>query len=147
MERQVSRHVAIWIDVLQAVLLSFQTESSEKGIPDGPAEGWSQTIVNAQQYLLKQQYYNAVLYHLEPQDEILILGPCQAKRELRKLIERHDGLRGTVVGMYSASRLTKADLIFPTGEDWCIEHQDGALIAAVMPEPASGVRASLGGTR
>ena len=81
-------------------------------------DGWSQYRVDAQRYPLIQQYYDAVLSHLEPQDEILILGPGQAKSELCRQIEQYEGLKGRVGGLHHPAGLTEVELVFPTGDAW-----------------------------
>jgi len=114
------RHVAIWIDLRCTILLASEDE---------PAGGCTQHRVDAQECQIGQQYYDAVLTHLGPEDEILILGPGQAKRELCQRIEQDGGTRGRVVGLYDASRLADAEVVFPTGERWSSEGLPAAAIA------------------
>jgi len=118
MARVASRHVAIWIDHHEAIILGFEASPFASSVPHIPGDGWSQHRVDAQKYPFMQQYYDAVLSHLESQDEIWILGPGQVKHELRQQIEQQGTLKGKVVGLYRASRLAEADLVFPTGEIW-----------------------------
>lgn len=113
-----SRHVAIWIDHVQTILLVLGADSFDRSGPLEPEGGRSQYYLDAQRYRLIQQYYDAVLSHLEPQDEILILGPGQAKSELCRQIEQSEGLKGKVVGLHHASGLTEVELVFPTGDAW-----------------------------
>jgi hypothetical protein len=136
MTRPASRHVAIWIDPQQAILLAFETEPLARSTLQSPGEGWSQDRVDAQQYPFKQQYYVAVVSHLEPRDEVLILGPGQAKRELRHQIEQQEGLKGKVVGLYYASGLAKVEMVFPTSEAWRSEKACKAQIGTPSPRPA-----------
>ncbi len=116
------RHVAIWIDACRAILLASEDE---------PADGCWQYRVDAQECQIAQQYYDAVLTHLGPEDEILILGPGQAKQELCQGIEQHGGMKGRVVGLYDASTLADTEVIFPTGERWSSE---GLPAAAITPK-------------
>ena len=116
MKRETPRHVAIWIDAHQAILLAFEADACDRSILYGPGEGWSQDRVGVEQYSSKQQYYDTVISHLEPQDEILLLGPGEAKRELRRQIEQYGSLKGTVVGFREAPELAEVELVFPTGE-------------------------------
>jgi hypothetical protein len=141
MTRAASRRVAIWIDHHEAILLAFEVGPFASSVPHRPGDGWSQHRVDGQQYPLMQQYYDAVLSHLEPQDEILILGPGQAKRELRQRIEQHGGLRGKVVGLYHASRLADAELIFPTSQV-----SPSEAIAAAAMAPKGKLKAGFRGT-
>lgn len=109
-----SRHIAIWIDRHQAYVVRFGADLLDRRLAHTADHGWSQYRVDARRYLRMQQYYDAVLTYLEPGDEVLLLGPDQAKRELYQLIERHGGSKGSVVALYPASRLAEADLVFPT---------------------------------
>jgi hypothetical protein len=70
-----------------------------------------------------QQFYDALLSHLEPVDDILILGPGQAKHELRQQIDRCRGLKGKVVGIHNASTLAQVELVLPTGGVWPSENE------------------------
>ena len=116
MTRAVPRHIAIWIDPHQAILFASEPEPFDRPTLHRPGGGWSQDRVDALQYPSMQQYYGAVLSHLEPLDEILILGPGQANHELQHQIEQQGGLKGRVVGLYDASRLAEVEVVFPTSE-------------------------------
>jgi len=138
------RHVAIWIDLYQAVLLLFEADPMQGSMMDGLDGQWSQARVDARQYMQVQDYYEAVLALLGPQDEILILGPDQAKRELLRRIEGCQGERGKVVGIHDASRLSGVDLVYPTGEEWRAEDDDGRHAVALASKPASETDGTLG---
>lgn len=114
----VSRRVAIWVDHHEAILLKFEVGPFDRSFPHRPGDGRSQYRVEAQQYPTEQQYYEAVLSYLKPGDEILILGPGQAKRDLCHEIERSGNLKGEVVGLQQATRLAEVELVFPTGREW-----------------------------
>jgi hypothetical protein len=60
----------------------------------------------------------AVLSHLKPQDEILILGPGQAKSQLGHRIEQYGNLKGKMVGLEDAPKLANVELVFPISEVW-----------------------------
>lgn len=131
-----SRRVAIWIDHHEAILLAFEVGPFGSSVSHRPGDGWSQHRVDAQLYSLTQQYYEAVLSYLKPGDEILILGPGQAKRELHQQIERYGTLKGKVVGLQYASRLVEVELVFPTGEVWRSEDAGPAQVDTLIPRPA-----------
>jgi stalled ribosome rescue protein Dom34 len=114
MKREVSRHVAIWIDSYQAVLLAFEAEPFDRSTLYSLGTGCSQHRVDAQEYPSMQQYYEAVISHLQSQDEILILGPGRAKDQLCQRIEQRGNLKGKVVGLQHAPKLAKVELVFPT---------------------------------
>ena len=138
MIRKVPRHIAIWIDAHQAILQISEAEPFGQSTLHRPGEGWSQGRVDAQQYPSAQQYYGAVLAHLEPLDEILILGPGRTKLELRRQIEKQEGLKGKVVGLYHASTLAEVEVIFPTSETWHAEQANEAEVDMPIPWPALG---------
>jgi hypothetical protein len=144
MTRLESRHVAIWIDPRQAILIAFEAELLDISALHRPGEGWSQDRVDAHEYPSTQQYVGVVLSYLKPLSEILILGPGQAKRELSHQIEQQGGLKGKVVGFYNASRLAKVEVVFPTGEAWrtkkAAEAQVGTPILQPTPRLAETLR-------
>lgn len=115
MPHAASRHIAIWIDGHQALLVLFGADQPFGSLAPTTDDGRSQYRIDARRYLRMKQYYDAVLTYLEPGDEVLLLGPDEAKHNLRQLIERYGGSKGSVVGLYHASRLAEADLVFPTG--------------------------------
>ena len=143
MTRAAARHVAIWIDHHEAILLAFEIGPYDGPVPHRPGDGWSQYRVDARSYPLVQEYYDAVLSYLESQDEIWILGPGQAKNELRQRIEQHGTLRGKVVGLHDACRLTQVELVFPKGEVWHLEKADGAQVDSRIPRPARNYQGGL----
>jgi hypothetical protein len=116
MPHAASQHIAIWIDSHLAFLVLFGPDQLLGSLAPTTDHGWSQYRINARRYLRMQQYYDAILTYLEPGDEVLLLGPDAAKHDLHQLIERHRGSKGGVVGLYHASRLAEADLVFPTSE-------------------------------
>jgi peptide subunit release factor 1 (eRF1) len=112
------RRTAIWIDHRTAILNTFvgehleveQVLHSDAG-PHTHGGGWSQQHIEAHNHELLKHFYDRVIDYLAPADEILILGPGQAKYELRKRIERHKGLKGTVVTLQNATKMSEAELI------------------------------------
>ena len=131
-----SRHVAVWIDQHQAILLAFENEKSKIAASNVPGNDCSECRVMAHENLPTQQYYSAVLAHLEPGDEVLILGPGQAKRELCRKIEQLEGRNGKVVGLRDASRLVRVEVVFPTGEGWTSGNATGSEVGAPPSRPA-----------
>ena len=109
-----SRRVAIWIDAHEAILFAFEVNPLDRLLGHRLGDGWSHERVDAHLYSLAQQYYQAVLSYLRPEDEILIMGPGQAKLELRHQIEQQGGLKGEVVGLCHACNLAKVEVVFPT---------------------------------
>jgi hypothetical protein len=112
------RRIAIWIDAQQAILCAFGVGPSDDPIPHGSGDEWSDHRVDARLYPQPQQYYEAVLSHLKCEDEILILGPGQAKRDLHQQLRRHGAQKNKVIGLRHAPRLAEVELVFPMGEEW-----------------------------
>jgi len=118
MERHMLRRVAIWIDHREAILVTLNgaqvTDEEEIFSEAGPhthGGGWSQHRIEAHRHEMLKHYYEEVVGHLGPVDEILILGPGQAKHELHHTVDHHKGLRGKVVAVRTASSLTEKEVI------------------------------------
>lgn len=118
MDRHMLRRVAIWIDHREAILITLTgaqvTDEEEIYSEAGPhthGGGWSQHRIEAHRHEVLKHYYEEVIGHLGPVDEILILGPGQAKHELHHTVDHHKGLRGKVVAVRSAPRLTEQEMI------------------------------------
>jgi hypothetical protein len=118
MNHQISRRVAVWVDHQEASLVTFagdNLKAEEKlfsGVgPHTDGRGWSQHRFEAHRYEMLKYFYEAVIDHLGPADEILILGPGQVKHELHQRIEHYKGLKGKVVALINAPRLTEVELI------------------------------------
>ena len=112
------RRVAIWIDHREAILIAFRGEAVigeeelfSEAEPRTHGGGWSQHRIEAHRHEMLKHYYEEVIQHLGPVDEILILGPGQAKYELHQRIEHHKGLRGKVMAMRGTSRLTEQEIV------------------------------------
>jgi hypothetical protein len=117
MDRHMLRRVAIWIDHRQAILITFNGEHpireevfSEAG-PHTHGGGWAQHRIEAHRHEMLKHYYEEVIGHLGPSDEILILGPGQAKHELVHSVNHHRGLKGKVSAVRGAPRLTEREII------------------------------------
>lgn len=131
MTHDMPRRVAIWIDHQEAILITFRGEAvigkedlfSEAG-PHTHGGGWAQHRIEAHRHEVLKHYYEEVIGHLGPVDEILILGPGQAKYELHHSVDHHKGLRGKVVAVRSASRLTKHELIAEADQFFAPEIQE-----------------------
>jgi peptide subunit release factor 1 (eRF1) len=130
MNHHIARRVAIWIDHREAILITFRGEQvtgeeelfSEVG-PHTHGGGWSQHRIEAHRHEVLKHYYEEVIQHLGPVDEILILGPGQAKHELHQIIEQHKGLKGKVMAVNSASRLSERELIVEAEEFFAPQSQ------------------------
>ena len=118
MNQQDPRYIAIWIDHRSATVLTFTGENlmreqeflSNAG-PHTHGGGWSQRRIEAHRYEMLKHFYEEIIQHLGPVDEILILGPGQAKYEVRERIEHHKGLKGKVMDLVSAPEMSELELI------------------------------------
>ena len=112
------RRVAIWIDHREAILITFYGEIfiseeelfSEAG-PHTHGGGWAQHRIEAHRHEILKHYYDEVIGHLGPVDEILILGPGQAKHELNRSIDHHKGLKGKVMAVRGTDHLTEKEIV------------------------------------
>ena len=123
MNRQMPRRVAIWIDHREAILVFIRGEqvtSEEELFSEAGSHthggGWAQHRIEAHRHEMLKHYYEEVIQRLGPVDEILILGPGQAKHELHRSIDHHRGLKGKVVAVRGADRLTEQEVIAKAGE-------------------------------
>jgi peptide subunit release factor 1 (eRF1) len=118
MSKHNPRYIAVWIDHRSAIVLTFigknlenEQEILSNAGPHTHGGGWSQRRIEAHRHETLNHFYEEVIDHLEPVDEILILGPGQAKNELNNRIEHHKGLKGKVMDMVSAPEMSEVELI------------------------------------
>jgi len=118
MTQHTPRRVAIWVDHRTAILATFsgdhldrENELHSNGDPHTHGDDWSQHQFEAHQHAVLQHYYDEIVRHLGPVDEILILGPGQGKHELNQRIDHHKGLKGKIVAIQNADKMTEAELV------------------------------------
>jgi peptide subunit release factor 1 (eRF1) len=123
MTQHVIRRVAIWVDHRIAILVTFTGDQLDKEDtlysrvdPHTHGGGWSQHHIEAHRHAVLQHYYEEIVHHLGPVDEVLLLGPGQGKHELIQRIEHHKGLKGKVVAVQNADKMTEAELITKAAE-------------------------------
>ena len=85
--------------------------------------GWAQHRIEAHRHEVLKHYYEDVIQHLGPVDEILILGPGQAKHELHRSIEHHKGLKGKVMALHGVSRMNEQQVIAEAEQFFALESQ------------------------
>lgn len=114
------RNVAIWIDRQTAVMQAFWAGPPERvgaaqsgGSPQAVPGSWWARRIQADQHGPLQEFLDAILAHLAPEDEVLILGPDERKQDLCQQIEASEGQCGRVVGIGHATDLTSADVVVP----------------------------------
>ncbi len=120
---QSTRQVAIWVDHHEAFLAKFRNDqlTREEEIDSNAGShthggGWSQHRIDAHRHEQLKHFYDAIINHLGLVDEIVILGPGQAKHELKTRIEHHKGLRGKVVAIKSTDKLTEEQFVIRAEE-------------------------------
>jgi len=113
-----NRQIAIWVDHQEAFLAKFQDEqlSREEEIiseigSDTHGRGWQRHYFEAHHHEQLKHFYDEIVEHLGTVDEILIMGPGQAKHELRRRIEHHKGLRGKVVDLKTKDKISEDQFI------------------------------------
>jgi hypothetical protein len=62
--------------------------------------------------------------HLGTVDEIFILGPGQAKHELRSRIEHHKGLRGKAVDLKTTDKLSEEQFLLEAEKYFALQPQN-----------------------
>ncbi len=110
-----SRHVAVWIDHNEARIFHLTPDSfTEETIKSPHAHTklhrhtGSTTSGHSSE---DQHYYHAVTQHLEGAEEVLVLGPANAKHELIKHIDNHDrGVKSRVIGVETVDHPTDAQI-------------------------------------
>ena len=125
------RQVAIWVDHQEAFLAKFQNEQlmreeeidSDVG-PHTHGGGWSQHRIEAHRHEQLKHFYDEIVEHLGTVDEILILGPGQAKHELRARIDHHKGLRGKVVNIKTTDKISEEQFIQVVEEYFALQPQN-----------------------
>ena len=60
---------------------------------------------------LLDMYYQDVIRTIKDAEAILILGPGEAKEELKKRVERSKALKGRLIGVETADKMTKRQLV------------------------------------
>ena len=130
MSHDMPRRVAIWIDHREAILIAFRGEkvTGEEELfsevrPRARGGGWAQHRIEAHRHEVLKHYYEDVIQHLGPVDEILILGPGQAKHELHRSIEHHKGLKGKVMALRGVSRMNEQQVIAEAEQFFALESQ------------------------
>jgi hypothetical protein len=127
-EKSMSGKVGLWIDHKKATIVTVTDKGEEIGLiisktgkqprrsGDSPLKGsYEPHHVPAQDSLQRtftehlNMYYDAVVASIRNAESILILGPGEAKGELKERLEKH-GLGGRVAGIETADKMTDPQL-------------------------------------
>jgi stalled ribosome rescue protein Dom34 len=109
-------HAVVWLDHAQAHVMHISPDDVEKSIIR-PAKAHTHLhaksgAVGAGRKAEDQTYYHAIAHALEGAQEILIVGPAQAKLQLVKHIHAHDhGLVDKLIGVETVDHPTDGQLV------------------------------------
>ena len=111
--------VGLWIDHRKAIIVFLSGEEEEvkqiksdfekPGSPSGSSVRADDLLQNEFTEHLNK-YYDEVISSLRNAESILILGPGEAKGELKKRLERHP-LKGREVAVKTADKMTENQLV------------------------------------
>jgi len=111
-------YVAVWIDQRTALLVKYlgdllpDDDQRRLGTALHMRHGvWSEQHFGDYQHTHVKHFYDQIIRHLEPGDEVLILGPGEAKHILHQQISSHEGSRGEVVEVQNAHEMTERELV------------------------------------
>lgn len=118
------KKVGLWIDHKKAIILSITDKKEEMGMVlsnvekqprrsgDSPLKGKFESLQiqdsDARQRTFTEQlnvYYDTVIESIRDAESILIIGPGEAKIELKDRLER-DNLDGHIVGIETVDKMT-----------------------------------------
>lgn len=140
-----STNIGLWIDHKQAVIVTLTNETNETNKQsssqtidshvesqprregDSPLKGAFETqTVHADDSHQREMtghlnhYYDAVIKQVQNAGSILLLGPGEAKEELKKRFEGHHHA-GHIVGMQTADKMTEKQIVAKV-RDYFIKH-------------------------
>ncbi len=118
MAKQIPHCLAIWIDHQEAVIMDISDiKSNEKNKivtvtgPHPKKNGNSPQRADTHRREELKHFYDSVIYHLDKADQILILGPAQAKFELRERIQHYKKLKNKALTLQNAPQLNEKALL------------------------------------
>lgn len=133
--------VGIWIDHRKAVnvstsadLLTARTLESMVGphsrysgragfpTPEGPQDEGGEKKYEERYGQILDRYYDEVISQLGQPEALLILGPGEAKLQLKERLSRSKALSGCIVGIETTDKLTDAQIVAKVKEHYGIAH-------------------------
>lgn len=109
-------HAVVWLDHSQAHVMHISPDDVEKSVlhpakPHAHLHSKSGAVGSGRQ-VEDKAYYHAIVEALSGAQEILVVGPAQAKLQLIKHIHAHDrGMEEKVVGVETVDHPTDAQLV------------------------------------
>lgn len=119
------KEVGLWIDHREAVIVTVAHKGADEGEEikriSSDMEGHGRFSAHAPEGSPEDQrdkrfanhlnrYYDEVIAAIRDADAILILGPGEAKGELKKQLE-HEKLSGRIVGIETVDKLTEPQIV------------------------------------
>lgn len=106
--------VGLWIDHKKAVIVFLTGEDEEikliKSELEKPQQAPTDDVRQREWTEDLNRYYDEVIASLRQAETILIVGPGEAKGELKKRLERHP-LNGREIAVETVDRLTKNQIV------------------------------------
>jgi hypothetical protein len=129
-EQTAKRRVGVWLDHGHAIVVTLMGEETTTEKLESEVEkhtrlsggSRSATVYRPQNVASESThdrrfenqlaaYYARLVRTLRDAKEVFIFGPGEAKRELKKALEKQKGLRVTVVGIESADKMTERQIV------------------------------------
>lgn len=123
------RKVGLWIDHKKAIIVAIKdgeatvkliesnverrvrlSGGSRTATPYGPEDVASEGKRDEKYKHHLATYYSEVIQAIRNADAILIFGPGEAKGELKRAVEESKDLRGRIVGVESADKMTQRQI-------------------------------------
>jgi stalled ribosome rescue protein Dom34 len=109
-------HAVVWLDHSEAHVMHITPDDVEKSVvqPTNPHKKLHSKsgTVGAGKAAEDHVYYHAIVEALQGAQEILVVGPAQAKLQLVKHIQAHDqAMAGKVVGVETIDHPTDGQLV------------------------------------
>jgi hypothetical protein len=125
-----SHDVGVWIDHKKAVIVSIvegrvtaRTLESDVGPHAhyaGSQEGGGEKKYEERHNLRLDQYYDHVISQIGQPDSLLLLGPGEAKRQLKHRLGRSKASSGRIVAVETADKLTERQIVATVKEHYGI---------------------------
>src|SRR5688572_8281760 len=123
--------VGIWIDHVRAVIVfasegRIRTKTLESDVGarprySGQQDGGGEKKYEARHGQRLDQYYDEVIGQLGQPDALLIIGPGEAKLELKERLSRSKTLSERIVGVATADKLTDPQVVAKVKEHFGLD--------------------------
>ena len=125
-----SQNVGVWIDHKKAVIVSIaagavttRTLTSDVGAHphySGSREGGGEKKYEERHNQDLDRYYDDVIGQLGKPDAVLLVGPGEAKLQLKERLSRSKALAERIVGIETADKLTDPQIVAKVKEHYGI---------------------------